>query len=280
MAVTIKGKKYKGKYKGPDRFKGDEKKIAAWKAAKRKASTTPAKPATPAAPATPATPAPTQQSAYPAVDPNAVASNASGTIQLQSNYEIDMAEADAHEAIDQEVAAAEQEKALAALDYKQATEALGKSKIEDKGSLNSSLAYRGMVHGTTATDKIAKLESSYNTAKTGIESQLAQVNATADTTVKTAAARRAALDQRFATARQSYTNSQSRNNPTEGSKAEDAGVKPTTIPAAPKPVAAPAAPKPAAKKTYKGKYKGPDRFKGDAKKIAAWKAAKRKAGKK
>ena len=39
-------RKFKGKYRGPDRFKGDQKAIAAWKAAGKPAGTV-AKPATP-----------------------------------------------------------------------------------------------------------------------------------------------------------------------------------------------------------------------------------------
>lgn len=288
MAVTIKGKTYKGKYKGPDKFKGDEKKIAAWKASKRKAATAPA-PAPTSSPAAPVVPDPTNQSVYNPPDPNATASNASGTIQLQSNYEIDMAEADAHEAIDKELAAARQSKEQALLTNKLQTEALDKQTTADRKGLTTGLAYRGLTRGTTATDKSAKLASEHQSKRTEIASELSNTNAAADAVLTGEAARRAALDKRFAAARQSYTNAQSKNSPTEGSKAEDSGVQGTVIaPPAPEPAAVEEPQEEAvignavetvATKKYKGKYKGPDKFKGDEKKIAAWKAAKRKAGK-
>ena len=274
MAVTINGKTYKGKYKGPDKFKGDEKKIAAYKAAKKKAATpAAAAPATSAATTT-TDPVAAQSAANPA---SATVANSSGTIQLQSNYDIDLAETAAYEAIDTEIQNANLTKAQAELTKKTSTEELSRQGVKNAGSLNSSLAYRGMTRGTTAMDKQAELAKNQQVAQTGIDNAYTSATAEAQTTIDTAAARRAAIKAKYAAARQSYTDAQSKANPTEGSSSEDSGMT-YNVTSDPEETTTTTA-STAATKTYKGKYPGPDKFKGDAKKIAAWKAAKKKAKK-
>jgi hypothetical protein len=152
---------------------------------------------------------------------------------------------------------------------------------ETRGQVNAANAYRGL-RGTSALRRRSNNESNLTEQKNSIEEQARQTNEQAR--------QRRLEGENYATSvgkwatlkRQEHTNERSKDNPTEGSQAEDAGVRPTTTPAEnkPKPNAPSIKPSPKPKtKSYKGKYPGPDKFKGNKKKIAAWKAAKRKAGK-
>jgi len=256
--------KAKGKYFGPEKYQGKNQKYKA--PATSASGTQPTEPTSPTAPTGP-------QSVY---NPNSTVSNGSGLISLQSTHDLNMQELEAQDARDQEVLAADQAEKEAEIRYNDVngTEvlALNKQRRSDKGQLNSSLAYRGLTRGSTAAQKLTEMGEKHDTTSIQIAAQrkLAKDSATAarlaaDTTL---AGRKRAIT----LARENYTIGASADSPTEGSQAEDSGVNPTTTPA---PAAAAAPVAAAAASKWKGKYRGPDRFKGDPKKLAAWRKAGR-----
>lgn len=273
---------YKGKYPGPDKLKGNKAKLKVYRAALRSGSSkkkalskaTSYKAPAAAAPPTSSPAAPPQSPTAPAGSP--VGSNSSGTITLQSNLDIENQALDNEEAVRLAEDQAAQMKARALLEHTNAMQQAEQAYRYQRGRTNSVMAYRGM-RGDVAADKSAEDKSDYSSLTAQIENQKLATDTEADSIATTARdfwrRRKGQLD----LARQNYTNSQSATNPTQGSSPEDAGLSATKPPA--RPTAKPAA-KSAAKKTYKGKYPGPDKFKGNKKKIAAWKAAKRKTSKK
>lgn len=259
----------KGRYYGPEKNKGRNPSYKPPKAA------APAAPAAPAvAPAANAPAAPGQQSAY---NPNAGVSNSSGTISLQTTHDLNMEEVDAQDARDQEVLAANQDEKTAELQYNDVdgieTNALNEKRRSDRGNLNSGLAYRGLTTGSTAIQKSTAMNNANLSTQNQIAAQRKLAKENADNRRTAAENNLTARKKNITLARESYTIGESGSSPTEGSQAEDSGINPTSTPAAP--AAAPKPPKAPAAAKYKGKYQGPDRFKGDAKKLAAWRKAGR-----
>lgn len=277
-------KKFKGKYPGPDKFKGNKKKIAAWKAAKRKAST-PAAPAAPKPPSAASTAAAAdtstaggQQNAYPSSN---VATNSSGTIQLQTNADIEGAVLEAEEELKQAESEATELEQQAEITKAVQEESSRIAANEARGRTNAVNAYRGM-RGTSALRKKSEVETENNLRNSSIAEQHRQARENARLHREGARGRRTSVGAWAERARQEYTNERSKDNPTAGSQAVDSGLRPTApgsegTTKATAPSLVKTTPKPANK--FKGKYPGPDRFKGNKKKIAAWKAAKRKAAK-
>ena len=299
MATATKAKpkpkpKFKGKYAGPEAFKGNAKMNAAYSkqikgkkltaAAKRKivnsiakAKAVAPKPAAkPPAAAPPAAP-----SSYNYADPaaNAAASNASGNVQLQSNYELNSAEIEAQNALDQQKLANQSAMDNATFAKESQQQGFNKQKLSSVGSMRQNLAARGLGGASTvATDKDAELRGEFARNQYNIDQPYAnaqQAYTAGNLSADTAYSNRL---KGITLGRQQYTNERSRTAPTEGSQAENAGVtgiKPT-LPA-PKAAKPKVVAKPKAKPKFKGKYPGPDKYKGNAKLIAA---AKRKAAKK
>lgn len=256
--------KFKGKYPGPDVLKGDKTKLKSYRTAiksgtSKKDALAQAIKATAAASTTakPKTPA-VNQNVYPTSN---VATNSSGTVQLQTNAEIEegllQAEQQALEA-ENEATLQEQQ---AGITKAQNEEQFRLAARDQRGRLNAATAYRGL-RGRSALRKKEVAESELTSQKNAINQQHSLA-------LQAASSRRLAGQEyrrkakAWATqARLDYTNQRSRTAPTVGSTPVapgSTGVKAT--------------------KAYKGKYPGPDRFKGDEKKIAAWKAAQRKAAK-
>ena len=138
------------------------------------------------------------------------------------------------------------------------------------------------MRGTSALRKSTEVETENTLRNSSIAEQHRQAKENARLHREGARNRRRTVGTWAERARQEYTNERSRLNPTAGSAAVDSGLKPTA------PTAEGTTPaktvnltksKPKTSSKFKGKYPGPDRFKGNKKKIAAWKAAKRKAGK-
>lgn len=279
---------YKGKYPGPDVFKGDAKLNAEYKkqtkgkklseAAKRKlagniyssSKKTAAKPAATApkpaatAPKTPTAPA----SAYPSSN---VSSNSSGNVQLQTNAEIESAVLDAEEQKRQAYLEATQSEQQAAITKSGQVEDLRHTTNEALGQRNATEAYRGL-HGTSALK--AKGEVLYNNTQ-----QANAINNQYDQSMQGAANRRLAGDQALSNAektaigrRQDYTNEQSRLYPTQGSSPVTSGLKatPGANVTSPKQTVPSMGVKSTSSKSYKGKYKGPDIFKGNSGMNAAY----------
>jgi hypothetical protein len=278
MTVKIGGKTYKGKYKGPDEFKGDQKKLdayyAAQRATKNKAPAPAPKPSTP----TPTAPVP-QVNAPPA---GGVSSNSSGNIQLQTNADIEGQALEAAEQLKQENERAAHLRAQSIIQ-----EELGKKQAQDayqqnRSRANQIMASRGM-RGSAAQYSSDLEASNYQKSLDNVNAQK-QAAITESGNIETAAKSWFDMQQGKLTGlRSDYTHEQSKENPTTGSSSVDSGLKPTFPYKAPAPATTAAAkvtPKPAAKPKFKGKYPGPDEFKGDKRKIAIWKASKRKAGKK
>lgn len=220
----------------------------------------------------------------PPADPMNVAtdttSSPDGTLNLQSNYELDSAETAAIEEKDAAIreANAQEEQAKIANTIKR--NAFEEQKKQQLARNNAMLAARGFSGGAGFT-KDADLASKLNEEDTNIGSELTQAVTAANTARTTAETTLGNKQKDITLGRRAYTEERSKTAPTAGSSSVDAGVKATTpAPNAPVAAKAPKAPKAPTAKTYKGKYKGPDRFKGDAKKLAAYRAAKRKAGKK
>lgn len=296
--VTVNGKTYKGKYYGPDIFKGNaslnktyESQIKGKKmtdAAKRALankifSSSQKKPTTAAKPATTTATTPKAPSVYPSVNSGNVTSNASGNIQLQTNHDLNMQELEANEAYNAEIDAASAAEQSARIAKASQQLAYSQQRPQDLAQTNARLASRGMNLGGVAGTKNAQLVSQWADQDTAVESQYNQAKTNYDAVVGTngqpgtAAARKLARLQTIDQGRQDYTNQMSRTSPTQGSLPEDAGVRATSG-ATPKPAttakpAAKLAAKPAVKATYKGKYAGPDVFKGNKSMNAAYKKA-------
>jgi hypothetical protein len=242
-----KGKKpFKGKYPGPDKYKG--------KPPPKKA---PAKPAPkPAAAAAPKPNSPT----LPA--PGGVNTDSNGNIKLQTNAAIEQLSIDAQQEHNAAVEAANANEGESLL-----TEQVSKNQALDTDMENrtkgaGNMAARGM-HGTAAQAASARIKKNYLDSRSQISLRRGQEQATNARAITTAGSnwdqRKAAIEQ----ARKDYTDSVSKDNPTVGSTPVDSGVTPTkATPVAVKAAAArKAAAKPAAKK-FKGKYPGPDKYKG------------------
>jgi hypothetical protein len=274
--------KFKGKYPGPDKFKGDKKKIAAWKAAKRKAS----KPSTPTTskPKPPLNPSEPKKDVTPAPPVKApVGADANGGLGLQTNIDIETAVNEAATEKKQAESDAARLRTQALLEERQAKMSAAEAANEARGRTNATTAYRGL-RGTTANRKINETETDIRMQDEGIRSARTSKESYADSLVTAAEQNRINTDKWAAGKRLEFTNSQSRNNPTVGTKPVAGGV--TAPKPAPeiKPYKDSAKPSVAAagssSKTFKGKYPGPDKFKGNKARIAAWKAAKRKVGRK
>ena len=282
-------KKYKGKYPGPDIFKGDSKLNADYKkqtagknlseaakralaskiysGSKKPASTT--KPTTITKPAAGTVKQPTAPNVYPTSN---ATSNASGNIQLQSNHELNMQELDARQAYDEEMAAASLAEQQALIADAQNRYSFGEQRKQDYGALNANMAARGLSGGAYTQKKI-DLMRGHNEQQTNLDSAANLATNTANAARTSAAARRNQRLQQITLGRQEYTNQQSRTAPTAGSRPENSGVK--AIKPAPlvksKTTTAPKASTTA--KSYKGKYYGPDIFKGDKKLNTAYESA-------
>jgi len=276
--MATKKKSYKGKYPGPDKYKGDPKKLAVYRAAKRKAAKKPAlKPA--AKPAVkPAAPAAAKPATVP--NPGAVSSNSSGNIQLQTNAEIEAQALEAHEQLRQENERAAQMDAQALIQEQLGQKQSRDTFQENRSRSNQIMASRGM-RGSAALHASAMDTKGYQTALEGVNTQK-QGSITEANNIRTTASNWLKTRQgQLTLARKEYTDEQSKLNPTTGSTPINSGIKPTVPykapvkPAAKKPVA-----KPVAAKKFKGKYPGPDKFKGNMKLVNAYNAARRKAGKK
>lgn len=297
MAVKKKPA-FKGKYPGPEALKGNKLQNAAYRklvkggtskekaiitASKKKPTSRKPKPSTttPTTPTTsnkPQVPNPTQPQVYPGSN---VATNSTGTIQLQTNSNIEEGLLEAEE----ERMEAEHEAALlessAATNKLSNEEQLRIASNKSRGQLNAGMAYRGL-RGTSAMNKKEEQE-------TQIASQQNAINNQHSLALQAASSRRFAGQEGYRKrqawanqARLEYTNERSRQYPTEGSspiESGTSGVSPTTIPTAPPKPTPDRSIKPVTTPKFKGKYPGPDRFKGNSKKIAAYKAAKRKVGK-
>lgn len=276
MATTTKKKKkpFKGKYEGPDELKGDKAKLAIWRAAKRQA----ANPAPPKAPDNPPE-APTDQTQAPQTQAP-VGADANGGLGLQSNIDIETQVMDAEEAKKQAISEAARLKSEADIEARNAKLQAAVMAEQARGRTNASAAYRGL-KGTTALKKVEETESGITATGKAIEDTKASKEAYAEGLVTSADEYYRNKEKWAAGERLKYTGEQSRNNPTAGTNPSNAGVS---------------APKPSdemnplkdsgtssvatASKSYKGKYKGPDVFKGDKALNAAWKAAAKRRAKK
>lgn len=265
----------KGKYYGPDSKKG--------RTASYKAPTPTVAPTAPN-PSAPTNPDPTNPGYQ---RPGGTTANNKGNVVLPGDYESVSAAIAAQE----DAIAAENEYNAANdqvnIDRQKAFDSVNKGYQTSQAQVASRLASRGLTSGTVRVNKAAAVDEAKNTADNEVLGEYGKGTNEGETGFVYGRRRNSYATARK-TAREAYNTRESAaalarqriasgGPPVEGSEAEDAGITapstdtPKPPAAAPKP---PAAPKPAAK-TYKGKYRGPDRFKGDAKKLAAW----RKAGK-
>lgn len=276
---------FKGKYPGPDIFKGNKalnktyssqtkgkklseaakKKIAQSvysSSQKRTAAPKPAPKVTPK----PAAPAPVgkPKTAYPTSN---ASSNLSGKIQLQSNAEIESALLDAKEQqreLESEATQTEQQSEISKLSD---TEALRQQTWRDRGAASAANAYRGM-RGASALRRQSDVEyqNTLGTNKIGENYRLGKANASG-LRLKASNTRNNA-EKIALRARHEYTNERSRLFPTQGSKAISSGVK-KTVPTALSskkntvPKLGATTKKSTTSAKFKGKYPGPDIFKGN-----------------
>jgi len=226
MTVKIGGKTYKGKYKGPDKFKGDEKKLAVYYAAKRKAASAPkttAKPATTASkPTTTATPL--KQVTAPT---GSVSSNSSGNIQLQTNADIENQALEASQTLKDE-----EEKATQLQQQGLIAEMANKYKARNsfdtqRSRSNQIMASRGM-RGSAALQQNALDKRDYGTALQDIAAARAASDKEAENIKTTAKNWWDTRQGQLNLSRQQYTNERSKSSPTSGSTPVNSGVKATT----------------------------------------------------
>lgn len=210
-----------------------------------------------------------------------VTTNPSGYAGLQTNHELNMEQLNAEEAYNAEMAQAQADEEQAAITHQAQLNDLDIQKRNDKGRTNANLAYRGMNSGV-AVSKIAEMDAQHNLQKGEIDSAKSQVGTRVINQRLRAGTNKDARLGNVILGRQEYTDQRSRDNPTVGTKPVNAGIKPIApakTPAAKAKATTPALVKKAAqRKAYKGKYAGPDVFKGNAKQNAAYKKAT--AGKK
>lgn len=223
----------KGKYYGPDSKKGVNPSYKAPKATTpspvNKPAAAPANKSAPSTAPAPSTTPPKPENTYQAPNPSNTVSNGSGTIDLQTTHELNMQELDAIDERDQELAQAKIDEQQSIIDENTSMNAYNEQRRQDRGRVNSTLAYRGLTSGSTASQKISAMGKEHSKEFTAIADRR--------TTAKNSAlARKTAAEQRLAArrkaitlARQGYTNSESGSNPTAGSKPEDSGIKPVVV---------------------------------------------------
>lgn len=248
----LPAKTYKGKYKGPDKFKGDEKKIAAWKAAKRKAGSTTASPdAAVVAPTAP-------------ISAQAPVSSPTGSLISRETWQSDQArlqsaadDAEAAETLNETESAADSEytstinettKAAAQrkLELQKNREELRRRKADDFKGLNTNLAYRGASRSSAAARGTKEIATAHSTAETGLNNAETAVNNEVNDITTQATNNRESIKARVAKRRQTLAQRAAAQGVySVGSAAEDTGVDAPTIDNTPEPVApapAPAAP--------------------------------------
>jgi hypothetical protein len=275
MATTTKKKPFKGKYPGPDELKGDKKKLAIWNASKRAAANKPA--TTPKPPAN--TPeAPQDQTEAPQTEAP-IGSSDTGTLGLQSNIDIENAVNEAATARKEAEAEAARIKSEAMLE-----EARSKAQAEveakyARGRTNAGAAYRGL-KGTTAQTKVQDTESDIALKDQNIAAAKSAKDAFAEGLVTAADQKKLDAEAWASGKRLEFTAEQSKKNPTAGTTPSNAGVSAPKPPAEINPIKDTGTSSVVkASKGYKGKYKGPDAFKGDKALNAAWKAAAKRRAK-
>jgi hypothetical protein len=201
-------KPYKGKYPGPDKFKGDKKKVAAWRnkkaaaAAGKKPAPKPApkpaapKPAAAAAPKPLAPPAPVGMPDGSIVDPAQWQADQARLMAAENdNAEYDSIiaeEQDANLTEQSEVATAEQRRAAARLAASQKLKEFKPMKVENKKNLDNALSYRGMGRSTAYKRKNMDLVNQHNAIETGIASEQTKAEQDYTSNVGAAAQRKAA----------------------------------------------------------------------------------------
>jgi hypothetical protein len=238
----VKKKKYKGKYPGPDKWKG-------------KGDPAKRKPAAKKAPAKKAAPAPKP------VNPNlgtgvGTSTDSNGNLKLQTNYEIEsqVLEADRELAAENERAAQMEGQSL--LTYDQGKKATLNEDVENRTAAAGRMANRGM-RGTAAMASSANVKQAFADNRNAIDLRRQNEKATATGIGTAAAAQRKMRQGQIDTARKDWTDKQSKLNPTVGTTPVNSGVTP--IKATP-PAARAAAKKKVAKKKakpFKGKRPGP-----------------------
>jgi hypothetical protein len=241
-----KGKKpFKGKYPGPDKYKGKPPpKKAAAKPAPKKAAAAAPKPVSPNLPTN-----------------TGVAVDSNGNLKLQTNYEIERMKLDAEE---EAIAATEEGTALNNESLINETASKTEAQnvdINNRTKAAGRMAARGM-RGSAAMASQANVKEAYGSSLNQIGLRRQQEKQTSDNMITSAAARRARKMADIAVMEKDWTDQQSKNNPTVGSTPVNSGVVPTKATAV---ATRPAAKKAAAKakpKAFKGKYPGPDKFKG------------------
>jgi len=260
---AVKKPKFKGKYPGPDKFKGNKKKLAKYYADKKKKKVVAKKPAAKKPAAKPAAaPKPVSPNLPNTGTGSGVGVDSNGNLLLQTNFDIEKEIIDAQQEQQQanEQAAALNSEAL--ISGSENRRSALNSNIDARTRSAGRMAARGM-RGTAAVAADAEISNAHTENISNINIRQKQGTDTAANMITAAATRKAQRDAMIATARKNYTDEQSKQNPTAGSKPVNSGVTPTkatpvaTRPAAKKAVAA--KPKP---KAFKGKYPGPDKFKG------------------
>jgi hypothetical protein len=180
------------------------------------------------------------------------------------------AEADADATYTSRTTEAAKAAALRKIELQKQKDQFDKEKSTDFKNLNTNMAYRGASR-SSAADRSTKelgnqhtnIANSYKDAELSVDTEVSDINTKAfnerEATKSYVNKRRGTLAQRAA-ARGVYS---------EGAGSEDGGVNAPGIdgPATPAAKAAKAA------KTYKGKYRGPDKYKGNMAKVAAAKRA-------
>lgn len=184
--------------------------------------------------------------------------------------ELNTAEADADAAYTAKTNAAKTAAAKRKLEIEQQRGEFEKSKSTDFKALNTSMAYRGATRSSAAmrgtadvTTQHNNIANQYKNAELGVDTEVNDINTQATNEregVKAMVTRRRGTLAQRAAARGVYS---------AGAGSEDGGVDAPGIngPASPVTAATKAA------KTYKGKYRGPDKYKGNMAKVAAAKRA-------
>lgn len=242
-----KGKKpYKGKYPGPDKYKGKPppKKAPAKKAPAKKPAPKPVNPNLPA-----------NTGVAPASDSN-------GNLVFQTNFDIEKATIDAQQERQQAL-----EDANAMEGESLVSETVGKqnalnSDIDNRTKTAGYMASRGM-RGSAAMAASANNKQAYSDNMSQIAMRRQQEHATSENMKTGANARFKQREASLIQAKKDFTDSQSKDNPTIGAPPVNSDiVPPKATPVAVKAAAKRAVAKPPAKKKFKGKYPGPDKYKG------------------
>lgn len=273
-------KPYKGKYPGPDKYKG--------KPPPKKAAPKPVAKAAPKPAATRAI-VPVANSTGNLVDPTQWEQDQARLVAAREDQaellSLNQADDEANIEYQTELTDTNKEYEQQKLDVQRQRDAFAQQKELERADLNSNLSYRGVgSRGSAANRKWGQLSTQQAATESNLTGQqtalstghgtaLANLEGARNTRLATTAGRRLELAGR-GSGKGSYT--------TGAGTTTDTGVtapKPVSLKPPPSPYNKTLAPKKPVKKTYKGKYPGPDKYKGKPPPKVV-KAAQRKTAKK